>query len=51
MLNNEKLVLLRLSESTPWQSFRLLLDKDYTRERNNSTIKEKVREKGFVKPE
>jgi transposase, IS5 family len=35
-LKNKKPVLQRLSESIPWESYRLLLDKGYAQELKNS---------------
>ena len=41
-LKNKKPVLQRLSESIPWESFRLLLDKGYAKERKSSAGRRRI---------
>ena len=41
-LKNKKPVLQRLSESIPWESFRLLLDKGYAKERKSSAARRRI---------
>jgi transposase, IS5 family len=41
-LKNKKPVLQRLSESIPWESYRLLLDKGYAQELKNSAGRRRI---------
>jgi transposase, IS5 family len=38
----EKAVLTRLTESIPWESFRLLLDKGYSQERESNAGRKRI---------